>query len=283
MWPRPRDSSIHADLSVDATAVRAVTRAAREAGHRVTVTAILAKVVGRMLVEHPDMNLDVRGGELRPRNANDVWVTMADDEGHLAGRRVNNLDERDLLGVQGRITAAGEVHRQGESLASTLVTRAVASLPLIVMRPLLRLFEFMLHSLRIPVPIFGISREGFGAVHITNVGPFGLRHVAAPIPPIAGQSFLLAVGEIHEAPVVREGEVEVGHVLPITATIDHRVVVGLRGGEWYDTFTELLTNVDHLLDLFDPETRQQVAEHLDEHVDASATPARSGGEDTWSL
>lgn len=273
MWPKPRDSSIYADMTVDAGPIRRFLGAAEAAGYRLTPTAVVAQAVGQVLVEHPEANRDLRGMRLRDRDAIDVWVTMTDDDGRLLGRRVDELDERDVLDVQQEITAEGRAHKEKSSLTSRVVHGIVRWTPLLLLKPLVRVLEFIVHTLRIPVPVQGINREGFGAVHITNVGPFGLTHVAPPIPPITGQASLVSVGQMYETPVVRDGEVVPGWELPVVATIDHRIVVGITAAKWVTRFQELMTDLGWLVGQLPPDARKEVEAELD-GVEVP-TPARS--------
>jgi hypothetical protein len=266
LWPRPRDASIHAPVEVDARPVRALVAAADEHGVRVTPTGLVAKAAGQVLAEHPRLNRDVRGWRLRDRNAVDVWVTMTDEEGQLLGRRVTEVHERDLADVQTEVTEHGDAHEARASTGSKLVTNVVKWTPLPLLRGVARTLEFVLHTLRVPLGMMGIDREGFGGVHVTNVGPFGLRHVAAPIPPVTGQSFLVTVGEIHETPVVRGDEVVPGEVLPLTITLDHRLVVGIEAGRWADRFTGLLQDPDWMVGELPTEVRGDVAEAMDRRL-----------------
>lgn len=259
MWPKPRDSSITADLTVDAEPLATLMEATRDAGHRVTPTAIVTRTIGQLLAEFPEINVDLRGGRLRSRNAIDAWVTMTDRDGRLIGRRVDQLHERDLLDVQREITEEGRAHREGDSTTSRVVHGIVNYTPLPILRAIVRTLEFLLHTLRVPVGVLGVGREGTGAVHVTNLGPFGLRYVSAPIPPITGNAYLVTVGEIHEAPVVVDGEVRARRVLPITATLDHRAVVGLRAGGWAERFEELLTDPEHLVGSLPDDVAAQVS------------------------
>lgn len=242
--------------------MQAFAAAASQAGVRVTPTGIVTKAIGQVLVDHPEMNRDVRGGRLRQREAIDTWVTMTDEAGRLAGKRITRLDERDLVDVQQEITQAGEAHKAGDARSGRWVHALVSLLPLFVLRGVARVAEFLMHTLRIPIPVMGISREGFGAVHVTNAGPFGIRHVATPIPPITGQAVLLAVGEIHEAPMVQDGEVLAGYELPITGTIDHRIVVGINAARWRTRLEKLLTDPAWMLKQLPEEAQEDVREHL---------------------
>jgi pyruvate dehydrogenase E2 component (dihydrolipoamide acetyltransferase) len=64
---------------------------------------------------------------------------------------------------------------------------------------------------------------------ISNLGMFGINQFSAIITP--GQGSVLAVGEVGEVPVVREGQVVVGQIMEMTLAIDHRVTDGAEGAE----------------------------------------------------
>lgn len=266
LWPKPRDSSIHAKLEVDAEPLEAVLAAVREAGHRLTVTAVASRAIGEVLAEHPRMNRAVRGGRLQDRDAFDVWVTMSDDEGRLAGRRLGGMHERDLLDVQEQINTHGREHKEGRSTGSRAVQTLLRWTPLWMLRGVARFLEFWVHTLRLPLGMLGVGREGFGNVHITNVGGFGARYVNAPIPPVMGQSILLAIGELHDAPVVDGDEVRPGRVLPVSVTADHRIVVGIEAAKWATRFQELLEDPDWLVDQLPGEVADEVRKDVEKQL-----------------
>jgi len=58
---------------------------------------------------------------------------------------------------------------------------------------------------------------------------FGISQFAAIITP--GQGSVLAVGEVREQPVVRDGVLTVGRMMEMTLAIDHRVTDGAQGAE----------------------------------------------------
>ncbi|MGC8473505.1 MAG: dihydrolipoamide acetyltransferase family protein [Candidatus Dormibacteria bacterium] len=64
---------------------------------------------------------------------------------------------------------------------------------------------------------------------ISNLGMFGINQFSAIITP--GQGSVLAVGEVGEVPVVRDGQVVAGQIMEMTLAIDHRVTDGAQGAE----------------------------------------------------
>jgi pyruvate dehydrogenase E2 component (dihydrolipoamide acetyltransferase) len=78
-----------------------------------------------------------------------------------------------------------------------------------------------------------------GTFTVSNLGMFGISSFAAVInPPQAG---ILAVGAIEERPVVRDGEVTVGHLMSMTLACDHRILYGADGARFLDRIRSLVS------------------------------------------
>lgn len=75
---------------------------------------------------------------------------------------------------------------------------------------------------------------------ISNLGMFGIEEFTAIINP--PDSCILAVGGIMEKPVVKNGQVVPGNTMKVTLSCDHRVVDGVKGAEFLNTFKAMLEN-----------------------------------------
>lgn len=75
---------------------------------------------------------------------------------------------------------------------------------------------------------------------ISNLGMFGIDEFTAIINP--PESCILAVGTISELPVVKDGEIVVGHQMKVTMSCDHRVVDGATGAQFLQTFQAMMEN-----------------------------------------
>lgn len=73
---------------------------------------------------------------------------------------------------------------------------------------------------------------------ISNLGMFGVDEFTAIINP--PDSCILAVGGITETPVVRNGKIEIAHIMKVTLSCDHRVVDGASGAQFLQTLKSLL-------------------------------------------
>lgn len=75
---------------------------------------------------------------------------------------------------------------------------------------------------------------------ISNLGMFGIEAFTAIVNP--PDSCILAVGGISQVPVVKDGAVVPGNVMKVTLSCDHRVVDGVTGSMFLNTFKAYMEN-----------------------------------------
>ena len=77
-----------------------------------------------------------------------------------------------------------------------------------------------------------------GTFTVSNLGMYGISNFTAVINP--PQAAILAVGALVERPVVRDGAVVAGHVMPVTLACDHRILYGAEAAEFLGRLRALL-------------------------------------------
>jgi pyruvate dehydrogenase E2 component (dihydrolipoamide acetyltransferase) len=77
-----------------------------------------------------------------------------------------------------------------------------------------------------------------GTTAISNLGMYGVRDFAAVINP--PHATILAVGAGEERPVVRDGKIEIGTVMTVTLSCDHRAVDGALGAQLLAAFRQAI-------------------------------------------
>ena len=75
---------------------------------------------------------------------------------------------------------------------------------------------------------------------ISNLGMFGIESFAAIVNPPEGA--ILAVGTIVEKPVVKGGQIVVGHTMKATLSSDHRIIDGAVAARFLQDFKKILEN-----------------------------------------
>jgi pyruvate/2-oxoglutarate dehydrogenase complex dihydrolipoamide acyltransferase (E2) component len=88
---------------------------------------------------------------------------------------------------------------------------------------------------------------------ITNVGSLGLDTAYVPLVPYSRVPILLALGNVREVPVVRDGKLAVGKVMKVNATFDHRFIDGFHASvlsrvlrDWFEHPYERFDNLDQM-------------------------------------
>lgn len=84
-----------------------------------------------------------------------------------------------------------------------------------------------------------------GTFSISNLGMYGIHDFQAVINPPEGA--ILAVGAVHEVPILREGTLEVEQRLRMTLSCDHRVIDGAVGAEWLSVLRGMIETPLHLM------------------------------------
>ena len=79
-----------------------------------------------------------------------------------------------------------------------------------------------------------------GTTAVSNLGMYGIKHFTAVINP--PHATILAVGTSEERAVVRNGKIEIAHMMSVTLSCDHRAVDGALGAELIGAFKMLIEN-----------------------------------------
>jgi pyruvate dehydrogenase E2 component (dihydrolipoamide acetyltransferase) len=75
---------------------------------------------------------------------------------------------------------------------------------------------------------------------ISNLGMFDVEDFIAIVNPPEGA--ILAVGTIAEKPVVKNGQISVGHTMKATLSSDHRIIDGVIAARFLQDFKKILEN-----------------------------------------
>ncbi len=79
-----------------------------------------------------------------------------------------------------------------------------------------------------------------GTTAVSNLGMYGIKDFTAVINP--PHATILAVGTSEERAVVRNGKIEIAHIMSVTLSCDHRAVDGALGAELIGAFKKLIEN-----------------------------------------
>lgn len=171
---------------IDASGLLARRRQLADSGMHAGITAIVAARLARVLTRHPSVNCRLDGEELVSWTAVNLGVAISVGGRDLVVGVVAGADGCDESELGARI-ADLQSRAEGRGLRTEDTVGA--------------------------------------AVTLSSVGMLIGDVLGTPIVP-AGQTAVVLVSGVTEKPVVRDGVVTAGPVLPVSLTVDHRIVNG---------------------------------------------------------
>ena len=251
-WETTYDPSVYGtmELRMD-KAMDYLARFRKATGKRVTVTHLVAKAMAAALARMPDANAILRFHRIYLRKKIGVFFQVAmDDEGEgkidLSGATLHDLEKKSLAAIIDEFEDKVRKVKKREDPHLEGTRSTMKKIPGALMNPTLKLLSFLLYTLNLDLSPFGVPKDAFGSVMITNIGSIGLDQAFVPLVPYARVPILLALGAVREQPVVENGQVVVGKVMKVNATFDHRFIDGLHAAIMSKVLHEHMDRPDEL-------------------------------------
>lgn len=233
-WETTYDPSVYGTMELRMDKAMEYLAAFRKAtGKRVTVTHLVAKAMGAALARMPEANALLRWNKIYLRKQIGVFFQVAmDDEGEgkidLSGATLYDIEKKSLAAIIEEFEEkVGKVKRR-EDPALEGTRSALKKIPFALMGPALKAISFLNYTLNLDLTKFGVPKDAFGSVMITNIGSIGLDQAFVPLVPYSRVPILLALGAVRDQPVVDNGQIVPGKVMKVNATFDHRFIDGLH-------------------------------------------------------
>ena len=246
-WRDAYDPSVYGTLKIRMDAAMEYLSRFREAtGIRLTVSHLMAFAVARALERMPDANAILRFNRIYQRKKITVFfqVAMEDEDGtmDLTGATLHECDKMSLKEIAETFQRKVERARKKQDAAMERTRSGFRFVPFWMMGFVLRLISFIQYGLNIALP--GTPKDVFGSVMITNVGSLGLDTAYVPLVPFSRVPMLLAIGAVHDEPIIEEGAVVPAKIMRINATFDHRFIDGVHAAIMSKTIRECFANPD---------------------------------------
>ena len=228
-------------------------------GERLTISHLIAKAVAATLVKIPDANAIVRFNRIYLRKQISVFfqVAMKDAETgeiDLTGATIEDADKKSLETICDEFNARVATVRAGKDKDIEGTRSMFKRIPYYLLFPVLQIIGFLTYTLNLNLSRFGIPKDAFGSVMVTNVGSLGLESAFVPLVPYSRVALLIAVGAVKRAPVVTNDEIVVADTLSLFVTFDHRILDGSHAAVMASTMREWLENPFDHFDLIPPST-----------------------------
>lgn len=233
-WRTSYDPSVYGALTLRMEeSLRYIEAFRAKTGRRVTVTHMMARAIAAVFEKVPDANAILRGGRLYLRKGVSVFfqVAMEDEktgEIDLSGTVVRGAEQKTLAQI---VDECDEKFRKVKAHKDKELegTRTLMSrLPGALVHPMLRLTSFLSYEMNVDLRRFGVPRDAFGSVMITNIGSIGLQEAYVPLVAYSRVPMLLAVGAIEDSAAVEDGRLVPAKTMKVCATFDHRILDGVH-------------------------------------------------------
>jgi pyruvate dehydrogenase E2 component (dihydrolipoamide acetyltransferase) len=243
-WRASDSPSIYGWMDIDVSRLQTyIARLRCSTGARVTLTHAVGKAAALAFAAHPECNSVVSLGRLLQRDSVDVFFSVAVGDGkNLAGGKLCAVDALSLPEIaQGLDEQVSQIRKRGDSQLQKSQGK-LKRLPSLSLGPIMRATAALSFDLGLDLSDWGIPKDPFGSVIVTNVGVLGIEQGFAPLIPAGRTAALLTLGAVRDKVIAVDGRPEVRPVLTLCGTFDHRVVDGAHLGKISAMLRKLLEN-----------------------------------------
>lgn len=245
-WKTAYDPSVYGTLTVRMDKALAYIEAFRQrTGVRLTVTHLMTRALGEALHRCPEANAILRFNKIYLRKQVTISALVVQTDGgkvDLASAKIDDADRKGLLEIAQEMEAAVRKVRERRDTSIEKGKGTVQKIPYLFLNFFTWLISFLMYTLNLDMSRFGMPKDAFGSIILTNVGTLGLDTAFVPLAPYTRVPIFVAPGAVKEAPVVEDGKVVVGKVMNINATFDHRFIDGFHASVLANTLREMLEN-----------------------------------------
>jgi pyruvate dehydrogenase E2 component (dihydrolipoamide acetyltransferase) len=253
-WKTAYDPSVYGtmELRMD-EAMRYIDAFREKKGRKLTVSHMMAKAAAEVLRRTPDANAIMRWNRvyLRKRIGIFFQVVMTDqgpDKVDLSGATIMDPEQKSLVEIYDDFDEKVRKVRERKDPALEKTRGTFLKVPYFMLNWLLRTISFFSYTLNLDLSAFGIPKDPFGSLMITNIGSLGLDTAYVPLVPYSRVPILLAIGAVKETPIVVNGKIEIAKMMSVNATFDHRFIDGFHAASMSKILREWM---EHPFDHFD--------------------------------
>lgn len=244
-WRTVGDPSVYGSLDVDVGPALAYIESLRKkTGLKITLTHFIGRAFALTLARHPEINCVLRFGKLYPRKTVDIFFQVANDiQGKdLSGTTIRNANQKSVATFCEEMQEKVSTIREKGDPHFKKMKGIIRLVPGILLNPFISFIGFVTYSLNLWSPILGTPKDPFGSIMITNMGSLGLDAAFAPLVPYSRVPVLIAVGAVKDAPVVRNGKIEIAPICRLCATFDHRLIDGIHASHLVKTLQKIFAD-----------------------------------------
>ena len=233
IYTTPTDSRVYGTLDIDVTDAKRFIDEKREQGVKLTMVHMATVVLARaMAFDAPEMNCFIRRGAVVGREHLDVMVPVqVGGDAGVTPAIVRDAHARRVTDIAAEIRGKASRSRGGEEIKAAQNKYLLNKIPWPLRRPVFRLLKWVTVDMGLEIKALGLSAHSFGSFVVSDIGSFGLNTGMTALMPAAKVPCVIVLGKMEQKPVVKNGEIVIRTILPLTGTFDHRIVDGAQIGK----------------------------------------------------
>jgi len=233
IYTAPSDSRVYGSLDIDVTEAKRFMDAKRKTGVKITMVHLTTAVLARAVAfDVPELNCYIRRGSVVGRKRLNVMVpVMLDSQSGVSSVLVNDAHARPVSDLADDIRQQAQMSRGGKESKASQNKYLLNKIPWPFRRAVFKFLKWLTVDLGVEMRSLGLSSDSFGSFIVSDIGSFGLTSGMAALFPAAKIPAVIIMGKMDEKPVVRDGEVVIRTIRPLTGTFDHRIVDGMQIGK----------------------------------------------------
>jgi pyruvate dehydrogenase E2 component (dihydrolipoamide acetyltransferase) len=247
-WQSAGDPSVYSVITLDIRQIlKFIEKIQLKTEHKITITHFIGKAIAHILNQHPELNCILRWGNLYPRKDVDIFFQVASDSkgNDLSGFTLRNADKKSIIDIAVELGGgAKRIRTQGDPDYKKMKS-SLKLLPGWLSWWVIQFTAFIQYSLNLWHPLIGTPQDAFGSIMITNIGSLGLDFALAPLVPYSRTPCVLTLGAIRNAPVIVNNAIEVGQVIDLGVTFDHRLIDGMHASKMAKLLKEIFANPEN--------------------------------------
>ncbi len=255
-WKTAKDPTVYGNMDIDMAPVQAFAlKYGAEHGVKISPTHLVGYIAARCFVKRPEINGMLRRGKvsLRKHVAIFFQVNVPGSGGDkvakasLSGVTLHKAEDMSLADIAKRLSRDATHVKERKDPAFNRTFNLVKKLPWWAVKHFLDLTTWLLYELNLDLSKFGLPRDPFGSLMITNVGGLGIDQAWAPLCPYTRVPLLLTLGAITQRAWVVDGQIVPRPVMSIGVTFDHRLIDGVHAAQLAGEFKRMFADPEQYL------------------------------------
>lgn len=250
-WRPTGDSSVFVEL--DLVVDRLLDHPAAKVAN---INAVFAKMIALAVDANADtrqINSILRWGQIYQRKNVDLFFHVSNSAADLAGIKIENPQTKAIAALSDDFHSRVQQIRQNGDLTFEKVKGLFRFVPGFFSKFVLDLTGFVSYNLNLNLSVFGVPRDAFGSIMVTNVGSLGIDGGFTVLAPYTRIPCVIAICSVRKRPVVETDSsgndlIAIRRVVRFGMTFDHRIVDGFHIAEFVRQLKRLSLQPESWLD-----------------------------------